>query len=126
MIFLIRLTNKKIEKYNEDIATLLNSIQSSTHIQNAVLFFNPNFGLEFYSNLATELEMDDNPFKEEVANPTLLMKLMMADTYSREFFDFYYQLMKEKKSAQIEFLKDFSEKDIDFMLRFYKPTRYGN
>ncbi|MGV4454504.1 hypothetical protein, partial [Ornithobacterium rhinotracheale] len=38
----------------------------------------------------------------------------------------YYQLMKEKKSAQIEFLKDFSEKDIDFMLRFYKPTRYGN
>ncbi|MRI63783.1 DUF3843 family protein [Ornithobacterium rhinotracheale] len=124
--FFDTLDEQKIEKYNEDIATLLNSIQSSTHIQNAVLFFNPNFGLEFYSNLATELEVDDNPFKEEVANPTLLMKLMMADTYSREFFDFYYQLMKEKKSAQIEFLKDFSEKDIDFMLRFYKPTRYGN
>lgn len=124
--FFDTLDEQKIEKYNEDIATLLESIQSSTHIQNAVLFFNPNFGLEFYSNLATELEVEDNPFKEEVTNPTLLMKLMMADVYSCEFFNFYHQLMKDKKSTQVEFLKDFTEQDIDFMLRFYKPTRYGN
>ena len=118
------LEKKEINKNLDAILHLLNSIKENQKIYTTIIFFNPNYGIELYANISAELDIEGNEEKAEVVNPAFLMKLMMDDTYSKEFFDFYYNEIKGKKTKQIEFFTNLSETDIDFMLRFFKPTRY--
>ncbi|MBV7441221.1 DUF3843 family protein [Weeksellaceae bacterium TAE3-ERU29] len=118
------LEEKEISKDLESIVHLAKSIEKNQTIYNSVIFINPNYGIEFYANIASELDVENNEYKADEVNPAFLMKLMMDDTFSKEFFDFYYNLIKDKKSKQVEFMSTLSKKDIDFILRFFKPTRY--
>ena len=118
------LEEKGIDKNLDSLLHLAKSIEQNQTIYSSVIFFNPIHGMEFHANIAAELDVENNEYKADDVNPAFLMKLMMGDTFSKEFFDFYYNEIKDKKSTQIEFLSTLSESDIDFILRFFKPTRY--
>lgn len=110
--------NHQINK--EQIANMLSQIGIDKMISNILLFYNPMTGIEIYPNLPRELKIDDNPFfKEEPKD--LLMKLMMSEEFSGEF----YKYMKGKYNFKSE-LDTYSDEEQDFLLRFYKPNRYNS
>lgn len=119
------LEKEKVQTPLNDVLKLLTAIKQQAKVASVVLFFNPTLGLEFYANTATEIDFPENPFKENPINPAFLMKIIMSDKYSKEFYDFYYNQLKNTSSPQIEFVKELKESDLDFILRFFKPTRYA-
>ena len=123
----LKLSKKEIEEANNrakkeglQLGNNGNKIEFDEDFETAIVYFNPNSGIEIYFNICSVLELKSNPYfdKEDFLNDNL--GLLLNDFYSTEFANYCYNFNKDKLS----FIKIFSGNELDFLLRFFKNNTY--
>ena len=93
-------------------------------LENIVIFFNPQIGMEFYPDIAQYISIDDNPYFNKNAD-TNIEELILNERVSSDFIFFLInnQLIEiEQISGDQGF--NFVRTDCDFLLRYWKKERY--
>lgn len=112
--------NKKVKKKGLLLSDELNPIESEDDFETAIVYFNPNSGIEIYNNICSVLDLKSNPYFEEEDFRNDNLGLLMNDFYSTEFVNYCYDINKDN----LDYLKSFSANQLDFILRFFKNNNY--
>lgn len=97
-----------------------NEIQFDEDFETAILYFNPNAGIEFYFEICGVLDFKSNPYFDKNSFLNENLGLLVNDFYSTEFVNYCYGINKDK----LNYLKLFSENELDFLNRFFKKNNY--
>lgn len=86
-----------------------------------VLFHNPKSGFEVYSNVESAFHIKQNKFLNKEKSDQDFYQIFLANFYTKEFLDYCIEVSKKK----LEFFKNgYSDTDVDFLTRFFKPGIY--
>ncbi|MBW6537392.1 MAG: hypothetical protein K0B11_20460 [Mariniphaga sp.] len=92
--------------------------------ETALVFFNPNSGIEIGLGLNNAFPLAHNPFFDEKGSEEDVLHLMVSDELSKE----PVMYCVENCSSKLPFFNRFPGKlyleDIDFLLRFWKRGAY--
>lgn len=86
-----------------------------------VLFHNPNAGFELYSNIESAFHIKQNKFLNKEKSDQDFYQIFLANFYSKELIDYCIEVSRKKLSF---FKNDYSDKEIDFLTRFFKSNIY--
>ncbi len=112
--------NKRVKKEGLRLSDKPNLIQFEEDFETAIVYFNPNSGIEIYNNICSVLDLKSNPYfeKEHFRNDNL--GLLLNDFYTTEFVNYCYAINKDK----LDYLILYSANQLDFFLRFFKNNNY--
>lgn len=112
--------NKRVKKEGLRLTDKPNLIKFEEDFETAIVYFNPNSGIEIYNNICSVLDLKSNPYfqKEDFSNDNL--GLLINDFYSTEFVNYCFDINKDK----LDYLKLFSVNQLDFFLRFFKNNNF--
>lgn len=93
--------------------------------KNIVVFFNTNQGIEIYNDICEVIPDSKNPFYAGELVPEI-KQILFSSQYSREFTEYYVT----NYGSKLDFYKTGTGfkylKDLDFLIRFWKPNHYFN
>lgn len=113
-------SKKRAKKEGFSLVDKPNEIQFNEDFETAIVYFNPNSGIEIYVEACSLLDLKSNPYFDKETFLYDNLGLLINDFYSTEFVNYCYGINKEK----LDYLKLFSAKELDFLLRFFKINNY--
>ena len=116
----IEKSNNRAKKEGLQVEKNKNNFEFEDDFETAIIYFNPNSGIEIYFDICSVLKLKSNPYfnKEDFLNDNL--GLLMNDFYTTEFTRYCYDLNIDR----LPFVKIFSQNELDFLLRFFKNNKY--
>ncbi len=91
--------------------------------EEAIVFYNPNSGIEIYFDIINAFPDKNNPFFTEIFRDDII-RLLVSPDYPIELVHYFLKHFKNKISLLNELpFKDYLE-NIDFLLRFWKKENY--
>ena len=123
----LKLSKREIEDYNKRVkeeglrlSDKPNLIEFDEEFETAIVYFNPNSGIEIYNNICSVLDLKSNPYFEEKDFRNDNLYLLINDFYSTEFVHYCYDINKDN----LDYLKPFSANQLNFILRFFKNNNF--
>lgn len=86
-----------------------------------VLFHNQNSGFEIYSNIESAFHIRSNKFLNKEKSDQDFYQIFLANFYSKELVEYSIEVSRKKLAF---FKNDYSDKEIDFLTRFFKANIY--
>lgn len=86
-----------------------------------VLFNNPNSGFEIYSNIESAFHIKQNKFLNKEKSDQDFYQIFLTNFYSKELLNYSIETSKKKLAF---FKNGYSDDEIDFFTRFFKPSIY--
>jgi hypothetical protein len=89
-----------------------------------IVFFNPKMGIEIGLNYVSAFPLDFNPYFDEKNSDRDLIYVFSSSGVSKELAEYCFEIGKGKLPFFTHRLGSFLQKDLDFLLRFWKNDSY--